>query len=63
MSRTMPTECEHGLVSDWGDFGPEGRPGMGLCSKCFTQEEMDEMDREYWAANPHLYNAVGEFIG
>ena len=22
MSRTMPTECEHGEIIDWGDFGP-----------------------------------------
>lgn len=22
MSRTMPTECEHGEIVDWGDFGP-----------------------------------------
>lgn len=22
MSRTMPTECDHGAVIDWGDFGP-----------------------------------------
>lgn len=24
MSRTLPTYCEHGVVTDWGDFGPEG---------------------------------------
>src|SRR5690606_8766791 len=23
MGRTMPTECDHGVVVDWGDFGPE----------------------------------------
>jgi len=22
MGRTMPTECRHGVVIDWGDFGP-----------------------------------------
>ncbi len=22
MGRTMPTECKHGVVIDWGDFGP-----------------------------------------
>jgi len=22
MSRTMPSECDHGAIYDWGDFGP-----------------------------------------
>lgn len=44
MGRTMPTECEHGNVIDWGDFGPhpDGCPGMDgdyrqdpYCVGCF----------------------------
>lgn len=22
MGRTLPTECPHGVIVDWGDFGP-----------------------------------------
>lgn len=62
MGRTMPTDCEHGGVMDWGDFGNEGRPYDGLCPKCFTPEEIEQMNREFWAMNPHLYTANGEFI-
>ena len=32
-SRTLPVECEHGKVMDWGDFGPDdGDPEF--CSEC-----------------------------
>lgn len=33
MSRTMPYECEHGAVLDWGDFGPDNVAGDG-CAEC-----------------------------
>jgi hypothetical protein len=33
MGRTMPTECEHGNVIDWGDFGPEDGP-LPECPEC-----------------------------
>ena len=29
----MPTECEHGVVLDWGDFGGEDSRG-DECSQC-----------------------------
>lgn len=34
MSRTLPSECEHGVIVDWGDFGP--RPGVAhpVCPEC-----------------------------
>lgn len=36
-SRTLPTECPHGVVLDWGDFGPssgnEYDPG-NECRRC-----------------------------
>lgn len=25
-SRTLPSECAHGQVIDWGDFGPQNEP-------------------------------------
>lgn len=34
MSRTMPTECEHGKVMDWGDFGDEWDPYKNTCRVC-----------------------------
>jgi hypothetical protein len=33
MGRTMPIECEHGTVIDWGDFGPEDGPEP-TCPEC-----------------------------
>lgn len=50
MSRTMPTECEHGTVIDWGDFGPyvdgcdlthpdsDDCPNLADCPRC---QELD----------------------
>lgn len=41
MSRTMPTECPHGVVLDWGDFGPnqdDPQQGVGTCEKCDAEE-------------------------
>lgn len=43
MSRDLPTECEHGVVVDWGHFGPcqdcaehpgEDCPNFGTCEEC-----------------------------
>ena len=33
MGRTLPTECEHGNVVDWGDFGPDDRDEP-TCDEC-----------------------------
>lgn len=33
MGRTMPTQCEHGNVIDWGDFGPVYTPEP-TCLQC-----------------------------
>lgn len=33
MGRTLPLECEHGNIIDWGDFGPDdGR--LPACDQC-----------------------------
>lgn len=32
MGRTMPTECPHGKVVDWGDFGDDWEPQA--CDAC-----------------------------
>lgn len=32
MSRTMPSECPHGCIYDWGDFGCECGPA-GTCEQ------------------------------
>lgn len=33
MGRYLPTECEHGVTIDWGDFGP--------CQDCSTDHDDD----------------------
>lgn len=42
-SRVLPTECKHGTVLDWGDFGPcqdcdehdgEPCPNLAVCPQC-----------------------------
>lgn len=42
-SRMLPTECKHGTVLDWGDFGPcqdcdehdgEPCPNLAVCPQC-----------------------------
>ena len=33
VSRMMPTECLHGVIVDWGDFGP--------CQDCAVHDEWD----------------------
>ena len=63
MGRYMPVDCEHGNVADWGDFGNESRPFDGRCDECFTPEENDAANAEFWAMNPHLYTSEGEWIG
>lgn len=48
MGRTLPYECEHGTIIDWGDFGPcqdcnehEGEPcpNYESCSQCDAEFE------------------------
>lgn len=34
MSRTLPTECGHGYIFDWGDFGPDEDDGQVGTEKC-----------------------------
>lgn len=39
--RTLPVECEHGVVADWGDFGPDpddGQVGVHPCIVCMAEE-------------------------
>ncbi len=45
MSRTLPTECEHGVVIDWGDFGPsdDARPS---CARCDADRQAAAEDYE-----------------
>lgn len=41
-SRTLPTECEHGAIVDWGDFGPnpdDGLDGAEICADCMVALE------------------------
>ena len=41
MSRLMPTECEHGRIRDWGDFGghdPKPQP----CDVCDARPTLAE---------------------
>lgn len=61
--RTIPVNCPHGGVWDWGDFGDERRPFDGRCPMCFTPEQNEAANREFWAMNPHIYTADGEPIG
>jgi hypothetical protein len=46
MGRYMPTECQHGTVVDWGDFGPcqdcnkhgDDCPNFADCKLCDESE-------------------------
>lgn len=39
MGRTMPTECEHGKILDWGDFGgPDSTPQD--CDECERKRQL-----------------------
>jgi hypothetical protein len=45
MSRTLPFECEHGRITDWGDFGPDpddGSVGAESCEECEVPAELFE---------------------
>jgi hypothetical protein len=49
VGRSMPVECEHGVVVDWGDFGPrhdDSQQGLVPCEKC-------EADEYRIAVRPH----------
>ena len=44
-SRTLPpTECEHGHVCDWGDFGPDPDDGTGTART--EAEALAQLNRE-----------------
>lgn len=55
-SRALPVECEHGVIIDWGDFGPDpddGSVGVTPCPDCeppprptLTEDERAEV--EWW---------------
>lgn len=57
-SRTMPTECEHGKVLDWGDFGSDpddGSVGAEPCEICLSASpdgESSELSEGRVAAVP-----------
>lgn len=41
MGRSMPIECEHGRIVDWGDFGSDpddGSVGAQPCAECDAVE-------------------------
>lgn len=40
MGRTMPTECPHGKVVDWGDFGDDWEPQA--CDACDARPSVAE---------------------
>lgn len=51
MSRAMPTECPHGTIIDWGDFGPDdGQPET--CDECDLRSMTVTVwtDHGQWAA-------------
>jgi hypothetical protein len=37
--RTLPTECQHGRIIDWGDFGPSSGERDDPCEPCPDCEE------------------------
>jgi len=59
MGRYLPTDCPHGGVMDWGDFGNECDPTDGLCPMCFTPDELAEMLAEYRADNVAYLKSIG----
>lgn len=54
-SRTMPFECEHGLILDWGDFGPDPDDGSVGAQRC------DECDQRCDPTDPMLELCAGCF--
>lgn len=58
MSRLMPTECEHGRIRDWGDFGghdPKPQP----CDVCDARPTLAETVE----AAIELLDAGAELLG
>lgn len=53
MGRSMPSECHHGRTLDWGDFGDEWNPYLGVCSDCIPTEQAREMTIQYRLDNRH----------
>lgn len=43
MGRSIPTECPHGKIIDWGDFGPDD----GLTEGCDVCDIPPEKTVEY----------------
>lgn len=46
--RTIPVECPHGAVVDWGDFGPDD---ADRCDEC-------DRDRLAWTEDVDVRNAA-----
>ena len=53
MSRTMPIECGHGNILDWGDHANEWTPYADLCPECMPQATVDRLTVEYRLDNRH----------
>lgn len=50
MGRTMPVECDHGVIFDWGDFGPDpddSSAGVEECPQCRIQD-LEHQRRSKW---------------
>jgi hypothetical protein len=45
--RSMPVDCPHGAIADWGGFGDDWEPYMGLCPKCVPPETVGPLTAEY----------------
>ena len=48
-SRTLPMECEHGKVFDWGDFGPnqdDPYEGIQPCHECKAADAERKRERD-----------------
>lgn len=43
MGRTMPTECPHGKILDWGDFGPDHDDGSVAAEQCLICDDLAEI--------------------
>lgn len=76
MGRTLPTECEHGTIVDWGDFGPcidgcerehpeyvDDCPNFEVCPECVDDTNLQEFDLDYWVVTKAIgeaFDACGE---
>lgn len=69
MSRTMPYECEHGVVIDWGDFGPcqdcehdsiDDCPNFARCDECDRKASEMAIDSAIQMLRTHGYTVTKE---